>query len=82
MDRDALQRDFGGQVIFHGGVDNQSVLPRGTVAQVRAEVKDCLRTLGAGGEGFICASCHNVQPGTPMENILAMVETMLHPDIE
>lgn len=82
MDMAELKQEFGRRVIFHGGVDNQSVLPRGTVAQVRAEVKDCLRTLGAGGEGFICASCHNVQPGTPIENILAMVETMLHPDIE
>ena len=39
-------------------------------------LKDCLRTLGAGRQGFICASCHNVQPGTPLENILAMVETV------
>ena len=35
-----------------------------------------LRTLGAGREGFICSSCHNVQAGTPLENILAMVETV------
>ena len=27
-------------------------------------------------EGFICASCHNVQPGTPLENIFTMVETV------
>lgn len=76
MDLAALKQEFGSRVIFHGGVDNQSVLPRGTVDQVRAEVKDCLRTLGAGRAGFICASCHNVQAGTPLENILAMVETV------
>ncbi len=51
-------------------------LPRGSVEQVRAEVKDCLQTLGAGREGFICCSCHNVQPGTSIENILTMVETV------
>ncbi len=75
MDMAGLKREFGSRIIFHGGVDNQSILPRGTVEQVRAEVKDCLRTLGAGREGFICCSCHNVQPGTPLENIIAMVET-------
>ena len=76
MDMAEIKKEFGHRVIFHGGVDNQSILPRGTVDQVRAEVKDCLRTLGAGREGFICASCHNVQPGTPLENIFTMVETV------
>jgi uroporphyrinogen decarboxylase len=76
MDRAELKGEFGHRVIFHGGVDNQSVLPRGTVEAVRAEVTECLRTLGAGGEGFICCSCHNAQAGTPVKNILAMVETV------
>ena len=76
MDLAELKREFGERVIFHGGVDNQGVLPRGTVEEVRAEVRECLRTLGAGREGFICCSCHNVQAGTPLENIFAMVETV------
>jgi uroporphyrinogen decarboxylase len=75
MDMVELKREFGHRVIFHGGVDNQSVLPRGTPDQVRAEVRDCLASLGAGAEGYICSSCHNVQAGTPLENIFAMVET-------
>jgi uroporphyrinogen decarboxylase len=77
MDMAELKQAFGHRVVFHGGVDNQTVLPRGTVEEVRAEVKQCLRTLGAGGEGFICCSCHNVQAGTPLENIFAMVEAVL-----
>jgi uroporphyrinogen decarboxylase len=76
MELAGLKEEFGERVVFHGGVDNQSVLPRGTVDQVRAEVVDCLQTLGAGGEGFICCSCHNVQAGTPVENVLTMVETV------
>lgn len=76
MDPAELKREFGHRVIFHGGVDNQRVLPRGTVAEVRAETRRCLETLGAGGQGFICCSCHNVQPGTPLENILAMIATV------
>ena len=31
--------------ILDRSIDNQSILPRGTVDQVRAEVKNCLRTL-------------------------------------
>jgi len=77
MDRAGLKRDFGDKVIFHGGVENQHVLPFGSPEDVVAEVKTCLETLGAGGKGFICSSCHNIQAGTPLKNILAMIETVL-----
>lgn len=76
MELKALKRDFGDRVIFHGGVDNQFALPRGTADDVRRETRHCLETLGAGKQGFICCSCHNVQAGTPLENILAMIETV------
>ena len=76
MDMAELKKEFGARVIFHGGVDNQFALPRGTVDDVRRETRDCLATLGAGREGFICCSCHNVQAGTPLENIFAMIETV------
>lgn len=76
MDMAELKKEFGSRVIFHGGVDNQFALPRGTPDDVRRETRDCLATLGAGGQGFICASCHNVQAGTPLENIFAMIETV------
>jgi len=72
MDRAALQRDFGDQVIFHGGVDNQHVLPFGTPEDVRRETRTCIDTLGRTG-GYICCSCHNAQAGTPVANILAMI---------
>lgn len=76
MGLEALKKNYGQRLVFHGGVDNQSVLPFGTPGQVRAETRRCLETLGAGNEGFICCSCHNVQAGTPLENIFAMVETV------
>ena len=76
METAELKREFGPRVIFHGGVDNQFALPRGTPEDVRREVRHCLDTLGAGREGYICCSCHNVQAGTPLENILAMIETV------
>jgi len=74
MDREGLKRDFGDKVVFHGGMDNQYTLPFGTVAEVRQEVLDNLRILGAGG-GYILAPCHNIQAVTPPENVVAMYET-------
>jgi uroporphyrinogen decarboxylase len=75
MERGGLQRDFGDRVIFHGGIENQHVLPYGSVEDVRKEVIACLETLGAHG-GYIPSSCHNIQAGTPVENIIAMIETV------
>ncbi len=75
MEREGLKKDFGDKLVFHGSVDNQRVLPFGSVEDVRKEVIDCFDTLGLGG-GYICAPCHNIQPNTPIENILVMYETI------
>lgn len=75
MDRKGLKRDFGDRLVFHGGVENQCILPHGSPEQVAAETRECLGTLGAGG-GYIPCSCHNIQAGTPVENVLAMIETV------
>jgi len=73
MGREGLKRDFGARLVFHGGVDNQQTLPFGTPAEVRQEVADNYRILGADG-GYILAPCHNLQDLTPPENIVAMYE--------
>lgn len=75
MDRDNLKKLYGKDLIFHGGVENQHVLPLGTVQDVIDETRQCLDTLGKDG-GYICCSCHNIQAGTPVENILAMIDTV------
>lgn len=74
MDREGLKRDFGDRLAFHGGVDNQYTLARGSVAEVRQEVEDNLRILGAGG-GYIIAPCHKIQAVSPPDNIVAMYDT-------
>ena len=76
METKRLKKKYGSRIIFHGGIDNQTVLPFGTTEEVRKETLNCLENLGAGREGYICSSCHNVQAGTPIENILAMIETV------
>ena len=74
MEREALKRDFGDRLIFHGGVDNQYTLAFGSVAEVRAEVCENLRLLGEGG-GYVLAPCHNIQAVSPPENIVALYQT-------
>ena len=74
MEREGLKRDFGEALIFEGAMDNQYTLPFGTVEEVRREVRDNLRILGAGG-GYILTPCHNIQVVGPPENVVAMYET-------
>jgi uroporphyrinogen decarboxylase len=74
MEREGLVRDFGERIIFHGAMDNQQTLPFGTVHDVRAEVLENLNIFES--VRWICAPCHNLQPVTPTENIVAMYETI------
>ena len=74
MECDGLKRDFGKNLCFHGGIDNQKILPFGTPDEVRAEVRRCIDSLASDGTGYILAPCHNLQPNTPLENILAMYD--------
>jgi hypothetical protein len=71
-----LKREFGQDLVFWGGgVDTQKTLPFGTPDEVRAEVRERLQTFGPGG-GFVFNTIHNVQPMSPVENVLAMYETV------
>lgn len=73
MERETLKHDFGDKVVFHGGVDNQHTLPFGSLEDVYKEVDENFSKLGSGG-GYILAPCHNIQPITPVKNIIAMYE--------
>jgi uroporphyrinogen decarboxylase len=75
MDREALARDFGASLVFHGAVDNQRTLPFGTPEEVRREVEDNIRIF-RNCKGYIVAPCHNIQANTPTENILAMYDAV------
>ena len=56
-------------------MDTQKTLPFGTPDDVRREVRERLRIFGPGG-GFVFATVHNIQARTPLENVLAMIETV------
>jgi uroporphyrinogen decarboxylase len=76
MDTKRLKREFGRDLAFWGGVDTQSVLPRGTPADVRKEVKTRIDDL-AGGGGYVLASVHNIQAEVPPQNVAAMLEAAI-----
>ncbi len=76
MDPATLKARFGDRVTFWGGgVDTQNTLPFGTPDQVRDQVRERIKTFGPGG-GFVFNTIHNVQPQVPVENVLAMYETL------
>ena len=71
-----LKERFGRQITFWGGgVDTQKTLPFGTPEQIRCQVKERTAIFGQGG-GFVFNTVHNVQAGTPTENLLALYEAV------
>ncbi|HXP59571.1 MAG TPA: uroporphyrinogen decarboxylase family protein [Dongiaceae bacterium] len=75
MDPADLKRRYGRQLVFWGGgIDAQHVLPRGTPAEVAAEVRRNLQAFMPGG-GYIFNNVHNVQGEVPPENIVALFDT-------
>jgi len=66
----SLQKQFKGRLCFSGSISVQSVLPFGTVEDVRREIALRKELFPMGG--LIFAPTHNIQVGTPMENIIAM----------
>lgn len=76
MDPAELKRLFGDRITFWGGgVDTQKTLPFGTPDDVRREVRERLRIFAPGG-GFVFNAIHNVQPLSPVENVLALYATV------
>jgi len=73
LDPAALKRQFGDRLAFWGCISVQSVLPFGTPEEVRANVRDVIETVGAGG-GLVLAPTHSVQDDIPWENILAFYQ--------
>ncbi len=73
MDAENLKSRFGNRLTFHGGIDEQELLPRGTPSKIRQEVKRLIQILGKEG-GYIVCPAHAIQPDTLVENILAMYE--------
>jgi uroporphyrinogen decarboxylase len=72
MEPARLKAEFGSEISFLGGVDVQQTM-RGPVDGVRAEVRQRIEEMAAGG-GFVLAPSHNFGDDVPLENILAFFD--------
>lgn len=75
MDTFALAKKYKGRLAFYGGISTQRLLPYGTPGDVRREVRHICRQIGAGG-GYIAAPAHDTPKDVPVENVLALWETL------
>ncbi len=70
-----IKKEFGKELVFSGGIDVQQVLPKFTPNEVKKEVISMLESMGKNG-GYIPGPSHNIQAGTPPENVVAMYEAI------
>ena len=74
MEPEKLKREFGRHITFWGGaVDPQHVLASGSPEEVSEYSIHCTEIFKEGG-GFVFTQPHNIQPGVPPENVIALYE--------
>jgi uroporphyrinogen decarboxylase len=73
MDPAEAKRLYGDRLAFWGTVGVQHTMPFGTPADVKAEVRLRIETVGRGG-GFVLAPAQTVYSDVPWENVLAFFE--------
>jgi uroporphyrinogen decarboxylase len=74
MDARSIARDFGGKLVFYGGVDIQRLLSSATPEMVTAEVVKNIKAFEPYG-GYIVANSHHSVDTIKGENIEAMCRT-------
>ena len=71
-----LKRDFGGRITLMGCIDTHHLLIKGTPELVRAGAREVIEVMKPGG-GYIVSPSHDyLLPETPVENVLALYETV------
>jgi len=76
MDPFILKKEFGKDICFWGGgIDTQNTLPKGSIKDIKKEVRKNITMLSKGG-GYIFAAVHNIQDDVPPQNILAAFDTV------
>jgi uroporphyrinogen decarboxylase len=68
-----LKKKWGDKITFWGGLGSQSTIPWGTPEEICEEVRRLCDEMGRGG-GYILAPAKPLQPETPTENAVAVVE--------
>jgi len=77
MQLETLKSKYGVRITFWGGgCDTQTILPQGTPDQVRDHVRGQIEIMKGEG-GFVFQQVHNIIGRVPIENIMAMFETVI-----
>ena len=76
MDPQHLKDTYGERITFWGGgVDTQKVLSFGSPEDVKKQVQTECEILSKDG-GFVFNTVHNIQANVPIENLVAMLDTI------
>jgi uroporphyrinogen decarboxylase len=69
-DPQELKKTFGSEIVFHGHLDTKGAM-RGSIEDVRAEVRRVFDNMGAGG-GYVMAPTNHFQIDVPPENVVEL----------
>jgi uroporphyrinogen decarboxylase len=76
MDLRTLKAQFGRRILFNGCIDSHHVLIAGTPDLVRRKTREVMDIMKPGG-GFVAGASHDwILEETPVQNVLAMFDTV------
>jgi len=76
MDPVKIKKEYGNSLTFHGTISVQDTIPNGTVKDVVDEVSERIETIGYNG-GLVVSPENSIPYDAPLENILAVYDTVL-----
>lgn len=75
MNHDEIRKLFGNKTTMFCGLDTQTFMVNAADDEIRKATKSMLERLGKNGK-FLVGVSHTLQPDVPVENIVAMIETL------
>ena len=76
MNLKRLKARYGEHILFNGCIDSQSILINGNPNYVREKTREVIDIMSPGG-GFVAGASHDtILEETPLENVLAMFDTI------
>ena len=77
MDLEFLQREYGKDLIFYGGIDTQDLLAFRSPDEIYEETLRVIDILGKDG-GYICGPAQEIMDNVPPENVDALIRAIRH----
>ncbi|MBN1290573.1 MAG: uroporphyrinogen-III decarboxylase-like protein [Candidatus Latescibacteria bacterium] len=74
MDALSIMKAYRGRLSFYGGISTQRTLPFGSADALRSETQQLI-DMGIHG-GYLCAPSQSVEGDVPIDNILALIDTV------